>query len=97
MVTRGQAKAKKQPESNSEEPQFNQYSNPYKVEQQLFSIPDASAESHNTKGDPNTNDMVTNNTDDPWLVLVNEGDKLALSRTEGRHHLGPILAFGKAW
>ena len=38
MITRGQAKARKQSESNSEEPQSNQYSNPYKVEQQLSSI-----------------------------------------------------------
>ena len=82
MITRGQAKAKKQSESNSEEPQSNQYSNPYKVEQQLSSIADASAESPNTKGDLNANDMVRNNTDDPRLVLLNEGDMLALCQEQ---------------
>jgi len=51
-------------------------------EQQLSNAKDFSVESHHTDVNHNTNDDVINNTDNPQLMLANDGDKMALSQEQ---------------
>jgi len=61
----------------SKEPQSDQFCSACDSEQQLSNATDLSVECHHTDVNHNTNDDVINNTDNPQLVLANDGDKMA--------------------